>query len=439
MGPPKAPEALALARGRERRYLVGLAPELPIDPVEAPLPAEVHAQIDWQGHPAMHIPWGFFFTKGLRDKQPHRTWKHQFKQIVTEPYLSESGVRIFLVAAMAAEAASKAPQAKAMILEQIAYVDDFAKAHADRYAVARSPEEARALLATTDKMVLVHSIEGGHLLLNDPKDAALWAEAGVALMTLIHLRDDELGGSAILEGALGPLVNPVGAKQRRRGERRGLTDRGRDAIVELADAGIIVDLSHMSHETTADALAVTKAHGIPPVLTHSSLRSIRDGDGGLTEDELVEVYAQGGLFALGLSAEKLTPLSPTRPVPEHCLGTLDTFRVHSQAVREVLVDRAQEIIDEPFNPGSEAHQTALAVGWSSDWNGWLSHSKPRHGPGRCLPVRDDPLAIDKLGLAHPGLLPEHWQRLSEDGLDLEPMLRSAERFLRLWEAARARR
>ncbi|MES2643963.1 MAG: membrane dipeptidase [Myxococcota bacterium] len=385
----------------------------------------------------MHIPWGFF-AKGLTDRTPARTWRHQFTQTVYEPYLAASGVRIFLVAAMAAEAASSPKQARRLIVDQIAFIDAFVAAHPDRYAVARTPEAARTLLATTDKMVLVHSVEGGHHLLASAADARFLADAGVALVTLVHLRDDELGGSAILPGIKGPLINPRGARHKRRGERRGLTERGRAAIVELADAGILVDLSHMSHDTMVDSLEVTGAHGIPPVITHGSLSSLRESDGGVTDAQLVELYRQGGSFALGLSAENLVPVNPTVAVPEHCIGTLDTFGVHYDRANQVVQAHAAELVGAPWDAASSSQRTSLSVGWSSDWNGWLSHSQPKHGPGRCLPPREDPLPIDTLGLAHPGLLPQHWQRLEEAGVDLDPMLRSAERFLQLWEQVRAR-
>ncbi len=133
----------------------------------------------------------------------------------------------------------------------------------------------------------------------------------------------------------------------------------------------------------------------------------------------------------------LDPLDSTRPVPDDvCPGTLEMFRYHHDAVRSVVEGAAPELFGAPASALTPAQRTRLAVGWSSDWNGWLSHSKPAYGRGRCRSERDldDPLAIDTRGLAHPGLLPSQWERLERDGADLEPMLRSAERFLQLWES-----
>lgn len=397
-----------------------------------PDPAVV-AQIDWQAHPAMHIPWPMF-GRGLTGRSlRHRTWRHQFRQTVSEPTLARSGVRLFLAAAMAAERARNPVQARRLILRQLDYVEAFVAAHPDRYALATTPQAARELLETTDKMVIVHSIEGGHHLLWDESDARFWAARGVALMTLIHLRDKEFGGSAILDRAVAGLVNPAGVRARRRGERRGLTAHGRASMVALHDAGILVDLTHMAPAAIEDALDVAAEAGIPPVVTHGRLSALTNREGAFTDDQVVRLYQLGGVFSLGLAGQGLGPESATVAVPEGvCWDTLEAFAWHHGRVQQILTERAEEIVGAPWDRLDEIQRTRLATGWSSDWNGWLSHSRP---VGRCRDYAA-PLDIDRRGLAHPGLLPQHWQRVAEAGVDLQPMMRSAERFLQLWASVR---
>jgi microsomal dipeptidase-like Zn-dependent dipeptidase len=405
------------------------------DPQEPP--SEVLVSIDWQAHPAMHIPWPIF-RRGLRDRTPELSYRHQFRQTVHEPYLAVSGVRIFLAAAMASERARNPRQARRLILRQLDYVEAFVARNPDRYAIGSSPNQVRDLLSDTDKIVIIHAIEGGHHLLSAPDAAEFWAQNGVALVTLIHLQDDEFGGAGILPQALGPVLNRKGAMRQRQGERRGLTATGAEAIVALDQAGILVDFSHMSHDTVDDALAFTRAHGIAPVVTHGKLSSIRDDDLAFSEEQVLEIYRQGGVFSLGLSTPLLDPINPTRAVPQDiCPSTIEMFGFHHQALQSLLRDHQQELVG-ASGPLTAEQRTRLAVGWSSDWNGWVSHSEPAYGPDRCrdLDDLDDPLPIDTVGLAHPGLLPDHWERLNRSGLDLEPMLRSAERFLQLWEQAR---
>jgi microsomal dipeptidase-like Zn-dependent dipeptidase len=400
-------------------------------------PRPVLGQIDWQAHPAMHLAWRFF-DEGLKDKAPRRTFRHQFRQTVYSPYLKDSGVRIFMAAAMAAERARDEAHARELILAQLAYVEEFVSEHSEDYALVRSPEDARRVLASTDKTVVVHSIEGGRFVLDDPEDAAFWRDQGVALITVTHLYDDSLGGAAVNEGMLGPLVNRQGAKKRRKGTPRGLTDAGRAAIVALDEAGILVDLTHMSPEAVVDALELTAQHDIPPIVTHGKVASIRDRERSFTSEQIIDIYKQGGVFSLGLNGASLDPIDPSILLPDDvCWGTHESFQFSYETVNALLAQHAVEILG--HSPMDNNDKTRLSVGWSSDWNGWTSHSRPKYGPRGCEPKRTmtDPLPIDTLGLAHPGLLPQHWQRLQENGADLEPMLRSAERFLQLWEKVQA--
>ena len=375
--------------------------------------------MDLQGHPAMHMTWKFF-AAGLTEREPKLTYRHQFKQTVYEPYLDRSGVRIFLMAAMAAEKARNPAQARRLILDQFAYVEGFVAAHSDRYAMASTPAQAREILVETDKMVVIHSIEGGHLLLEQPEDAAYWRRQGVALITLMHLRDDELGGSAILPMRVGPLINRVGARNRRKGRDRGLTEAGADAIRQVTAAGILVDLSHMTRQTVDDALAVTAEVGTTPVVTHGKLASLRESEMAMNDSQVLEVYRQGGLFALGLAADSLDVLGFAAP-DGVCPGTVESWAHHFDAVVSLVGD------DEP-------------VGWSSDWNGWISHSAPVYGKKRCRDLADlpDPLLVDTLGLAHPGLIPDYFERLSRMDVDLKPVMASSERFLQMWEGVQRR-
>ena len=404
-------------------------------------PEEVRVQIDWQAHPAMHIPWKMF-GRGLTDRPlSQRTWRHLLRQTVSRPALEDSGVRLFLAAAMAAERARSPRQAKRLILKQLRYVEDFIAAHPDRFALATSPQQARQLLTETDRIVIIHSIEGGHHLLWEEGDAAFWAAQGVAVFTLIHLRDREFGGSDLLDGALGRLINPRGARRIRKGADRGLTAHGRQSMQALHEAGILVDLSHMAPEARADALQLAAEDSIPPILTHSRLDTVYSQNFSVSEAELVEVYRLGGVFSLGLSALDLAPEhASAQPPDDLCWGSLEGWAWHHRQIQAVLEAHVAEIFEQPGLTAealTSAQSTRLATGWSSDWNGWVSHSRPTHGPDGCHPAEQAILEIDERGLAHPGLLPQHWQQVAQTGTDIEPMLRSAERFLQVWEAVQS--
>lgn len=405
-----------------------LATALAATPPDAP---PVDAPMDWQAHPAMHIPWPMF-GKGLTDRPlQRRTWRHQFRQTVTRPNVEASGVRLMLAAAMAAERARNPAQATRLIEEQLDYLEAFIAAHPERHALARTPAEARRLLTETDKVVWVHSIEGAHHLLSDPGAAQRWADRGVALVTLIHLRDDEFGGAGLLEGWQGPFVNPRGARAERKGARRGLTERGREAIVELDDAGILVDMAHMAPETLDDALAVTAQHDMPPVVTHGVVDGWRSGKWAVQPEQVLEIYRQGGIFAMGLSALDLQPEFADDPPAGRCWGTVEAWAWHQEKLQALLAAHADELLA----PG-EDQTVRLSTGWSSDWNGWVSHSGPTHGPRGCRPGWRAEVPMDTRGLAHPGDVPDYLARVAALGVDRRPLDRSTERFLQLWAGVR---
>jgi microsomal dipeptidase-like Zn-dependent dipeptidase len=384
----------------------------------------------------MHLCWPTFFTPGLLETAPtDMTWDHTFTQQMHAPFVRRSGVRVMGAAAMSAERADRPGQAHRMIVDQLAYVERFVAQNSAQFALARSPTELRYALTQTDKMVFVHQIEGGRRILLDPRDAWFWRSRGVSLVTVMHLLHDELGQAAMNIGPMSAVINVIfNGPDVHASRRPGLTALGRQAIVALAHAGIVVDLSHMAPLALDDALEVCRLHGISPVITHGMYRAIQDSERGLTAQQIIKLYQLGGMLSLPIDGHSLDPLHPTVAIaPGLVPGSMDMFRFHVQTVHALLRANATAIIGRPWEQLTDSERTRLAIGWASDWNGWTPHSAPTgrisaHGPA---------LEIDRVGLAHPGLLPQHWQRLRQDGLDLDPLERSLERFVQLWEHARA--
>jgi membrane dipeptidase len=120
-------------------------------------------------------------------------------------------------------------------------------------------------------------IEGAHALDRPAALDELFA-AGVRLIGLAHFFDNEYAGSAhgLLKG--------------------GLTPRGRDLVSEMERRGIVVDLTHSSAATVRDVLAVARR---PPLVSHTGVLATCGSPRNLSDRELLDVAAAGGLIGIG--------------------------------------------------------------------------------------------------------------------------------------------
>jgi microsomal dipeptidase-like Zn-dependent dipeptidase len=410
---------------------------------------QVRTYMDLQIHTTMHIPY-CFFGDGLQyidpEKPPKLSYKHRFKNVNFADYLeNNAGARIFVNGALLPESVASKRKARRMALEQIRYVNDFAAAHPDKFVVAKSPEAVRHYVNNTDKTIFIHSIEGAKGLINSPEDARFWADQGVAYVTLIHLVDNKLGAAGIKPGFLAGIINLKGTfnKLFKGQQKRGLKDRGRQVIRWLADAGIMIDITHMTVQARRETLDFMEAEGIPPIATHDLFRPIQNHSRGLSRQDISRIYRSGGFIALPLSGWVLEPYRPEAgfqaaldTMSAYCPGSIDSFKFTYQAVKSFIENEIQlPQYEQAFDQLSETQKTDWSIGFQSDFNGWLNHSRPRYGKKGCLEGRPYPSReIETSGLAHPGLIGEHWEILASEGVDLAPIQRASEKFLQLWQS-----
>jgi membrane dipeptidase len=86
---------------------------------------------------------------------------------------------------------------------------------------------------------------------------------------------------------------------------RGLTDFGRDLVRELNDLGVIVDVAHLSYQSIADVLAVSRA---PVLCSHSGAVALNPGQTVLLPDELLRGIAEsGGVVAIHFMSQLVKP------------------------------------------------------------------------------------------------------------------------------------
>jgi membrane dipeptidase len=155
-------------------------------------------------------------------------------------------------------------------------------------ALARTPEEARAIVASGRHAVFL-GVEGGQGIEEDLDILREYRSRGVAYMTLTHAKSLTWAESASDGG------NP---------DIQGLSDFGREVVKEMARLHMIVDLAHVSEETF---WAVLDAVDGPVVVTHAAARGIAEHPRNLTDAQLKAVAERGGVIGVIFYPKYLDP------------------------------------------------------------------------------------------------------------------------------------
>jgi membrane dipeptidase len=157
-------------------------------------------------------------------------------------------------------------------LEQIAAFHQFLARYPDQVGLALTGADVRRL-AGQGKLAAMLAIEGGLAIENDLGLLRTYARLGATSMTLTHSASIDWADSSTDVVRSG-----------------GLSEFGREVIAEMNRLRMIVDLSHVSDATVAQAAGLSKA---PVIASHSSSKAICRHPRNLT-DELARAIADTG-------------------------------------------------------------------------------------------------------------------------------------------------
>jgi microsomal dipeptidase-like Zn-dependent dipeptidase len=206
-------------------------------------------------------------------------------------------------------------------------------------------------------------------------------------------------------------------------QRAGLTPLGEFLIRQLMLKGMIIELDHLPRKSYKRAFELIQANDYPAAGTHGN-------------DNFGKLYALGGISTGGFSTCR----------SEHTHATVDDgYQAKVQRIRD--------------NGGFPA------LGFGFDLNGFAGAPGPRFGPkAHCGVPQTDPvtypftsyagdvtfsqpkvgnrtLDFNTEGMVHIGLLPDLIEDVRRDGVsdaDLEPLFKSAEGYVRMWERSERR-
>lgn len=206
-------------------------------------------------------------------------------------------------------------------------------------------------------------------------------------------------------------------------QKTGLTDLGETLILEMMQRGMLIEVDHLPRKAYVRAYELLVANDYPALGTH----------GNSNRGKLYEV---GGVGKTGFDS------CGTPGVPG--------------AMGERLRNRVQEITNAGAYP---------AEGFGFDFNGFAGGRRPRFGEeSNCTQAQENPVTypftslagdvtfteptlgertvdFNTEGMLHIGLLPELIEDARQDGVpdaELEPIFRSAEGYIRMWERAETR-
>jgi membrane dipeptidase len=163
--------------------------------------------------------------------------------------------------------------------DMIDSVYEQATRHPDRMTMAFSVDDIERA-HKQKKLAALMGIEGGHSIENDIRLLRDYYRLGVRYMTLSWSNTNEWADSS------GDINDPKVE------HHNGLTDFGKQVVLEMNRLGMMVDISHVADKTFFDAIATSKA---PVIASHSSARALTNHPRNMTDDMLRAVTTNGGV------------------------------------------------------------------------------------------------------------------------------------------------
>src|SRR4051812_42791583 len=147
----------------------------------------------------------------------------------------------------------------------------------DKIGLALTASDARRIYASGRKVAFI-GVENGYPLGEELGRVQEFHDRGARYLSLAHNGHSQLSDSNTGETD---------------GWRwNGLSPLGKQAIVALNRAGIMIDVSHPSKESMMQTLQITKA---PIIASHSAVRRLADVSRNLDDEQLLALKKNGGV------------------------------------------------------------------------------------------------------------------------------------------------
>jgi len=178
--------------------------------------------------------------------------------------------------------------AKVVADQLIDMVEGFARDWPDKFALARSVEEARSA-AAKGLVALPMGMENGAPVEGDLSNLRHFHQRGIRYITLTHSENNQICDSSY-------------AKEK---QWNGLSPFGREVVAEMNRLGIMVDISHVSDATFYQVMELSRA---PAIASHSSCRRFTEGWERNMDDAMIELLGKkGGVIQINFGSGFIHP------------------------------------------------------------------------------------------------------------------------------------
>lgn len=172
------------------------------------------------------------------------------------------------------------------VTEQIDIVHRMIEKYPDVFELALTADDVERI-ARSGKIASLMGIEGGVAIENDLAQLRAFARLGARYMTLTH--------NETLDWADAATDLP---------KHDGLTPFGERVVKEMNRLGMLIDISHVSPATMADALRVSKA---PIIASHSNAFAIAPHARNVPDAILDAIKVNGGVVMINFSSGFVEP------------------------------------------------------------------------------------------------------------------------------------
>jgi len=175
----------------------------------------------------------------------------------------------------------------------------------DQIELALTADDVRRINKAGKKVALI-GVENAYSLGTDLNRIKEFYDRGARYMSLAHN-----GHSQYADSNTGERDNVW--------LHHGLSDLGKQAIVEMNRLGIMIDLSHPSKEANLQAIALSKA---PVIASHSAARALADVSRNMDDEQLEALKKNGGVIQTVAFATYVKVTKPDSPARAAAIAAL---------------------------------------------------------------------------------------------------------------------